>query len=747
MNNKELNNQILTKFKLIRDNSSEMDLKDFHFKSVENFIIPYKAGIKYTASCLANGDYNVMVLDHSVYYPSPLVDNIQYEFKINGGSWQTGTLVGGQPQLEVQLPPGSHQLGVRISADGFVACETFTTLELPNVPSAAFSIENPGCTGQAVEFTALDASPGLFYEWGFSDGSTNLQQNPVKTFSSGEVNITLSVTNAFGCTVSHSETIQIQETKLKGELTSSPNEVCEGGSITIEYEPLFGQTMPESFEWYRNTETDIPYAVTDDPLLTVEEGGQYYVYVTGPNGCMNYNTDPISISFMPAPEAPVINGAQAACIGEEFVLQVPEVEGLFYEWQKNGVAQPQWDGMTEITDAASTLDNYTYTVIATFTGNNGTICTSPPGVFTVNMMPSPLAPVLNVEVLSCEPYRVKVTVTNVQTDQTYHWSNGGTGTETIIEHDGPLQVTARTNTCSTSTQLDLPLDLKSLAWIFPKGCYSRCVKDNLGYVVGPYGNFTQWIWGMDGNSYLSGSGTVNNLQNLTIDHNYGLYLANDYCDLSIGMLELNSDDCPQCRIKAIPVEIRCFSTDGFEGYRITLQFDNLMGVPVYANLTTPYNQGYFVNNSLQVQAGTTTHTFFYNPGNGFAGGNIQVVLEANWPEGNCQENFNLDLPICRSTPLTENESNNFGPEQKPSLFLVPNPSKNDRTQAFYNTGKTTDIYTIMVRDLLGRVLIRQVVQPGHGKTPLDCTNLASGTYLVCLQNKTQILKTTKLIIQ
>ena len=189
------------------------------------FVIPYSAGLKYNISCAGSGQYNVNLLDYSEYHPNEQPS--QYEFTTDGGtSWQSGTMVNGVAQLNTQLNPGTYQVGIRIS-NAKPACEAYETITLPDMPDASFNFV-AGCENEAVQFDALANDPDLTYEWKFiADGATNLQQDPVKSFSSGPSNlVTLTVTNKYGCSSSTSQPVSVIGVDLNGNFEKSPATAC-----------------------------------------------------------------------------------------------------------------------------------------------------------------------------------------------------------------------------------------------------------------------------------------------------------------------------------------------------------------------------------------------------------------------------------------------------------------------------------------------------------------------------------------
>jgi PKD repeat protein len=64
-----------------------------------------------------------------------------------------------------------------------------------------------GCTPLTVRFAASvsGGTPPYQYEWDFGDGSTSTLENPVHTYDAGTYTVTVTVTDHYGCSTTHSE--------------------------------------------------------------------------------------------------------------------------------------------------------------------------------------------------------------------------------------------------------------------------------------------------------------------------------------------------------------------------------------------------------------------------------------------------------------------------------------------------------------------------------------------------------------
>lgn len=613
-------------------------------------IVPYHADLKYTIQCGSDNTYNVTLLDYSTYYAELPSGAIHYSFTTDGGAnWYAGTPnASGIYQYAIPLPTGTHVLGIKTTAVGFAECTKYITINLPNKPNAAFSIDPayPAtiCAGTPIHVTPTYPQPDYHYLWGFGDTSTNLQPNSVKTYAGGPHAISLTITDPFGCVSTASNPVTVTAvTPMNGFFTVTPQLVCQGGTESIQYTSTSG-SVPTHFIWYQNTVGATPYAVTiSGENLNVTQTGYYPVYFQDSNGCVNYDINAPSASFIPTPDTPVITGTTMACLNSGVTLSIPVNNNVIYQWYLNGVVQPQWHNQTTITDVPATTGIYTYSVIATASASGTLSCSSAPGSIAVTVVDLPNMPQLNMTVVSCDPYNVVVSVANPQTDVGYYWSNGDVGESTSMTHDGPLQVRAVINECSVKTQLDLPTDLQALSWIFPKGCYSFC-KDATGTVVGPLGFFEEWEWLENDTVVSSGHNSVAPLTHLTTGSSYAMHLDNGSCDLTTGTMSINSKDCSSCEFKIEIVSTSCVQANNQTIYQTTVTLFNPYTTAAWATFAAPNGEGSFTNNSSSLAPGLNTITLNFIGQVGFTGGTVVVSINAQHDGKNCFQQFDVKFP-------------------------------------------------------------------------------------------------------
>jgi PKD repeat protein len=708
-----------------------------------SFIIPYKAGIKHNITCATSGGYNVQLLDYSIYYPDTPPTSFEFTTN-NGATWQTGTVVGGIAQLTTNLAPGSYIIGIRIQGGAYPSCTYFEPLVLPNYPVATFTHDPFACQNNAMQFYADDDTVGLQYFWEFPfDASSNLQQDPVKTFSSsGFYDVTLTVTNKYGCSASFTTTVVVVPNNMDGKLEVTPENACLGSSMEISYDAYSSTDPIQTLYWYHNNYTAVPFAVTHAPNLdlTVTQSGQYFVYAQNTDGCMEYgNIRPISVAFVPAPQSPLVKGPTSICSNNSINLTVPVNSTLEYEWTLNGIPMPTWNNFTTINYWPTAVGNYVFTVTASVITSGGiSACVSLPTTYVVTVLDTPNVPELIITQVQCEPYKVTVSVSNPQGGVSYYWSNGDTGTTAIVTHDGPLQVRAEANGCGVTAQMDLPVDLDALAWIFPDGCFSICEREETGYIIGPLGEFEGWKWLENGGGVLSGSGGVSPLTSLSTPNSYELYVYNGYCNATYGTTSFTAVACKACEIRFEIGKPKCVKINGVYVYEVPMTFVNSMGVPLTITISAPNGEGYFTSSTHNLPNGSSSVTSYFYPMNGFTGGVVSFVVEGTSEKGECFTKFDLEFPNCDFAPRMSEVAVDV-------VLVAPNPTKDFTTLLYEMQNKGA--VTIEIADPMGRTIWNKTFDATRGKVVIDCSVYAAGYYPVLIKQNGVVVAHTKLIVQ
>jgi gliding motility-associated-like protein len=161
---------------------------------------------------------------------------------------------------------------------------------------------NPGCESGTQFFDSsyvLSGSPVNQWLWDFGDGTTATMQNPWHQFpSSGNYNVTLTATNAGGCTKSITKLISILPSPVS-DFTFIPG--CPNQAVTFNQNTSFPSGTITSYEWLFGDGQ--PTSSVPNPSHSYSGMGPYDVslIVTGDNGCADTIVKPVAP--MPAPVA------------------------------------------------------------------------------------------------------------------------------------------------------------------------------------------------------------------------------------------------------------------------------------------------------------------------------------------------------------------------------------------------------------------------------------------------------------
>ena len=175
-----------------------------------------------------------------------------------------------------------------------------------NIPTAQFTSASV-CQGAPMSFTDQSLGTPNAWSWNFGDpasgSNTSASQNPSHTFSgSGNYTVTLTVTNAAGCT----STVQSNVTvNANPTITVNNAQICEGQQAVI--------SGPAGFSSYSWNTGSTQSSITVSPTVTTT----YTLTVTDGNGCTA--SDPATLTVNPLPVANAGN-PQTICEGQQATL-------------------------------------------------------------------------------------------------------------------------------------------------------------------------------------------------------------------------------------------------------------------------------------------------------------------------------------------------------------------------------------------------------------------------------------------
>lgn len=562
----------------------------------ENVIVPVIADFDYITNCVSGG-YTLSLNDQS-----PILSG----YTLSSQTWNTTgsgpTTSGSTINLSLYTPGSTLTITNTVTVTGPggpYTCTRTRTYTVPAVPNPAFSISTTDplgpnvstCALREVSFTHLNTTGVSKWSWDFGDAtgfisttsnlSTRTYTNPAATYST---NVILTIEDAFGCTYNASLPITIYKNTFVLDPTNTyvaqEDIKCQGTSSSVTLVGVTGGYGSNSYVWY---DEDVLLTGYSGNPISVVQGGLYWTMVTDARGCMQAgNPTPAKRAFQPLPDV-AITGEHDFCPNEPITLSAANgtTTGITYVWE-------QLIGMTWVpvgSAAVFTIPGglsagvYQYRVNATQnlpTPYSGA-CTATSPVYLVTVHPNPNAPVISGPfAVNCANYSIQLNVSGPVPGEVYNWSNGTSGTSTIVNHGGAYRVWASTVWgCKSHSDIDVPMEPSFYFWRFPYGCYEYCRLQLPRRVDGPsYVSFTAWKWfiGAGGlpfpNGPWAGAGIFSVVDPLNIDlippmggtgNGSGIYswfLDNGLCAETSHTMSVNLiPDC--CELDASLAYLRC----------------------------------------------------------------------------------------------------------------------------------------------------------------------------------------------
>jgi PKD repeat protein len=475
-------------------------------------------------------------------------------------SWDFGDGNNSTIQNPMNTYPGPGTYTVTLIVTNANGCEAkiIKTITIGGAPIPVMSANpSPACVGEPVLFGATAAGI-ITWAWDFNDGSTNGSQNPSHTYlSNGSYLVTLTVTDGFGCTKSATLPLIVNPAPAPGVITVTPGlTVCAGTAVTLTAPPSTGG----SWLWSTGATTQ---------SITTLLAGTYSVIVSNAFNC-TMTPAPVTIVVLPLPSA-TITGNPVICDSGCTTLSAPAGSGYTYQWldQSNN---PIPGGINQTLQVCDFNLLPAYSVVVT--DANG--CTAVSAPFTVVLKISPVF-TITISPDDCEGTPATLTVTPIQPNVVYAWSNGGTGPSiTVIQAGTYIAIgTDTTSGCSGTASATIH-PLPDLCLV-PVGCYEACNPDT---ICGPAG-LAGYQWNMNGVPIPGETGqclivTQSGTYTLTGTTSFGCSASSDSL-----MLILIDCGCNGLIVEAVPVEgDSCCWTISY-----TNPFDNLLGLAIHSDDT------------------------------------------------------------------------------------------------------------------------------------------------------------------
>ena len=455
-------------------------------------------------------------------------------------------------------------------------CQVTKTITIDALPSISnLNVSQTMCAETPYLFSAT--ASGTSYKWIFGDGTYMSGNNIYHTFDASS-NVSLTVTNADGCTISLATNVNVVNNPLNNiSLLIVGSLVCPGTNRPIYVTPNYPQC---TYYWNHS-----PISVPSNTYNTVQTG-DYHVLVTNSVGCKKEAM--ANVRFLNAPTAK-ITGRTEYCIGERVKLNGNTGANNQYSWSITG---PINDMLytPNITFVPTLPGTYSVTLTVTSVPDG---CTAV-ATTTVVVHPQPVAPPISFDGNVC--IHTPPVIAKSNNGQSLLWSNGFYGNSAAYYTPGFLTahyLDPVTGCPSAKGQLFVPPAPNYAALL--TGCYEKCA-DELPttlpvYSLYPYTyvddiDSTRWNWHESNSSILNGTNIspilpVNNFDSYYLSTQY-----NNGCVAQSPTLSISRKDTCSCDSIRVTVEKDCSDRDCRLVYNLTVTIWNGSTHTAYFNQLT-----------------------------------------------------------------------------------------------------------------------------------------------------------------
>jgi PKD repeat protein len=230
--------------------------------------------------------------------------------------WLSDSTAQGTPNNGSFTATGSGIVAVTVTDDNDCTGSANLTVTALQGPTAAFSANATSCCDPlAVQFTDLSAAGDndiIYWEWDFGDGTNSTSQHPIHIYTTGTYNVTLTVTDSFGCSDTKTEENYITANQgPTAAFSANVTECCAPLAVNFTDESTKGSN--NITEWYWEFGDGGTSNLTN-PSHTYA-AGTYNVTltVTDKHGCSGTKTEENYITANQGPTADFSANATSCC--------------------------------------------------------------------------------------------------------------------------------------------------------------------------------------------------------------------------------------------------------------------------------------------------------------------------------------------------------------------------------------------------------------------------------------------------
>jgi gliding motility-associated-like protein len=228
----------------------------------------------------------------------------------NLGDGNTPTYTNDNPFDVNYATHNNYNISLVTTSDmGCVSTTTTQAISVHPLPVASFELPTGICMPQGIAVfnntTTVPDNSALSYVWNFGDLSApSTATSPSHTYAaSGNYNVTLTATSAFGCSNQSSQVLDDFYDKPIALFTVSPNEICQGSEVTITNQSSDPNGSNLSYNWNFGDNTNST-DVTPPKTYTMAGDLDITLIVTNAVGCASDPyLQPVKVHLQPVIEA------------------------------------------------------------------------------------------------------------------------------------------------------------------------------------------------------------------------------------------------------------------------------------------------------------------------------------------------------------------------------------------------------------------------------------------------------------
>jgi len=489
------------------------DQTKFRFTNAGQYIIVMHTTLKNGAECTLLDSVDVDAVARFSVKPACVGDSTRFQDistflpdkSITDWVWEFNDLAAPGPDLSTDRNPGyPYSLPgiytVQLTVTAASGCTSIFSkvADIPFLPNNAFAPAPTVCAGNATAFSWTEPVSNLTWEFGeAASGDKNAGQGTPSyhTYAgAGPYTVTAVPRNAYGCTASYTQPVNIAPNNLAGSITpATPAQICEGKTLTLNAPVIPGAT----YQWSNGLLA---------PNITVSETGIYSVTVTSVDGC-RLVPPARSLSVNPAPDGVIkaleinalgqVTGVSfpslTVCAGEDVNLKVEANSAYTFSWSSGGTDDEQL--FVKVRGNLLPAGTHTYSVTVT---NPATGCTAVTAPFTVVVNPTPSGFAAKATTYCAgTPSLVEYTGAAPLPGWSLFWNNGEIGPSFTTSDAGKYFVRVINEFGCAANSVPVVIRPGPNVAAIPGGCHSRCKPDTLCLPFLP--GIASWQW------YLNGS--------------------------------------------------------------------------------------------------------------------------------------------------------------------------------------------------------------------------------------------------